>query len=82
MPGDLNSARVAHLATELAAATGEDVETAVVAALEEKLARVALPGRAAQEEEVDALFDRLMRMPVRDHRSPDAILDYDLHGLP
>ena len=38
MPQELNSARVTDLASELAAVTGEDIETAVVSALEERLA--------------------------------------------
>lgn len=82
MAQGLNSEKVTHLATELAAATGEDVETAVVCALEEKLARV---GRLAPEEaaeEIDRLFEQLARMPVRDGRSPDQILGYDANGLP
>ncbi len=82
MPQGINSERVAHLATELAAATGEDMETAVVCALEERLARVARSAPTEHDDEIDALFDRLAQMPVRDARSPDAILGYDANGLP
>jgi antitoxin VapB len=82
MPQELNSARVTDLASELAAVTGEDIETAVVSALEERLARVALPGHIENENEIDALFERLARMPVRDGRCADEILGYDADGLP
>lgn len=82
MPQGINSARVTHLATELAAVTGEDMETAVVCALEERLARVARPAPTEHGDEIDALFDRLEQMPVRDGRSPDEILGYDANGLP
>jgi antitoxin VapB len=78
MRQELNSARVTDLASELAAVTGEDMETAVVSALEERLARLARPGRIENGDEIDALFERLARMPVRDRRSPDEILGYDV----
>ena len=66
MAQELNSARVTHLASELAAVTGEDMETAVVSALEERLARLARPEPIEAGDEIDALFERLARMPVRD----------------
>jgi len=81
MPPELNSTRVTNLASELAAATGEDLETAVVSALEEKLARVGRPQRLANDRDIDALFERIANMPVRDDRSPDEIIGYDAHGL-
>lgn len=82
MAHGLNSEKVTHLATELAAATGEDVETAVVCALEEKLARVGREAPTVNEDDIDALFDRLARMPVLDRRPPDEVLGYDANGLP
>ena len=82
MPLELNSTRVTNLASELAAATGEDLETAVVSALEEKLARVGRPQRLAKDSDIDALFEKIAKMPVRDGRCPDEIIGYDAHGLP
>jgi antitoxin VapB len=79
---DLASARVTQLASELAAITGEDMETAVACALEERLARVAPQSAMAEGNEIDALFERLSRMPVRDTRSPDEIVGYGSNGLP
>lgn len=82
MAQELNSTKVTHLAAELAAITGEDMETAVVCALEEKLARVGRPAHSEISNDIDALFDRLARMPVRDGRSPDEIVGYETNGLP
>ena len=52
------------LAQQLAAATGEDVETAVVRAIEERLARVPRRPSADRDAELDALFEQLARLPV------------------
>jgi len=82
MAEELTSLRVTHLASVLAAATGEDMETAVVCAIEERLPRVAPHPTTAGDEEIDALFERLARMPVRDARSADEIVGYDRNGLP
>jgi antitoxin VapB len=82
MAQDLNSERVRHVASELAAATGQDIETAVISAVEEKLARLERPKSAKQAHDIDALFRRLAEMPVRDTRSPDEIIGYDENGLP
>jgi antitoxin VapB len=79
---ELASTRVSRLASELAAVTGEDMETAVVCALVERLARVAAQPAIAEDGEIDALFERLARMPVRDARSPDEIVGYGPNGLP
>ena len=79
---DINSARIAQLASELAAATGEDPEGAVISALEEKLSRIPQPAVVHGGDDIDALFEHLARMPVRDARSPDEILGYDENGLP
>jgi antitoxin VapB len=76
------SARVSHLASELAAVTGEDLETAVAHALQERLARVAPHPPPGSDDEIDALFERLARMPVLDTRSADEIIGYGPNGLP
>jgi antitoxin VapB len=70
------------LRQRLATATGEDVDTAVLKAIEERLARVARPLSAERQLEVEALFDRLASMPVRDARTPDEIIGYGPDGLP
>jgi len=79
---EINSAETDALARELAAATGEDLETAVRRAVEERLARV--PRRLTPERHaaVDAIFDRLARMAVIDPRSPEDIVGYGPDGWP
>ena len=56
--------------------------TAVVRAIEERLART--PRRRAADEEtaIEALFDRLAQLPVFDRRSPDEIIGYGPNGRP
>ena len=82
MPLEINSAKASSLASELAAATGEDVDTAVVRAMEERLARFTRQSPLTKDSEIDALFEKLVKMPVLDERSPDEILGYGPNGLP
>jgi antitoxin VapB len=70
------------LARELATATGEDIDTAVVRAIEERLARTPRRRAADQEAAIEALFDRLAQLPVLDRRSPEEIIGYRPDGLP
>jgi antitoxin VapB len=78
---EIRAPKAGVLARELAAATGEDVDTAVVRAIEERLART--PRRHADGDvAIEALFDRLAQMPVLDRRSPDEIIGYGPDGLP
>lgn len=79
---EINSAKASSLASELAAATGEDVDTAVVRAIEERLVRVTRQSPLAEDGEIDTLFEKLAKMPVLDARSPDEILGYGPNGLP
>jgi antitoxin VapB len=79
---EINSAKASSLASELAAATGEDVDTAVVRAIEERLVRVTRQSPLADYAEIDTLFEKLANMPVLDARSPDEILGYGPNGLP
>ena len=79
---EIRSPKANALARELASATGEDIDTAVERAIEERLARVPRELSAEQQRAVDALFDRLARMPVLDPRSPDEIIGFDRHGIP
>lgn len=79
---EIRDPNVDALARELADATGEDVETAVVRAIRERLARTGRPldrGRAAAVMDV---FERLARLPVLDGRPPDEIVGFGPDGLP
>lgn len=62
--------------------TGEDVETALERAIEERLSRVAPPAPADRKAALDSFFERVSRMPVLDARPADEIVGYDGYGLP
>ena len=79
---EIRAPKADALARELAAATGEDVDTAVVRAIEERLARTPRRRAADGEAAIEALFDRLAQLPVLDRRSPDEIIGYGPDGLP
>jgi antitoxin VapB len=79
---EIRSPKADALAHELATATGEDVDTAVLKAIEERLARVPRPLSTDRQIEIDILFDRLASMPVLDTRTPDEIIGYGPDGLP
>ena len=80
---NIASRKVDELAQRLARLTGEDVETALERAIEERLSRVA--GETAQMNRRAAMqrfFDRVSQMPVLDSRSVDEIIGYGPDGLP
>lgn len=79
---NIASARIDELAQHLARLTGEDVETAVERAIEERLSRVTPPSAADGRAALQAFFDRVSRMPVKDSRSADEIIGYGPDGLP
>lgn len=79
---EINSVKASKLASQLAAATGEDLDTAVVRAIEERLLRVTRQAPLAKDDELDCLFEKLAQMPVLDARSPDEIVGYGPNGLP
>ena len=82
MPLEFKSAKADALARELATATGEDIETAVERAIEERLERIPRRPRTPKQSDIDAIFDQLARMPVLDPRTPEEIIGYDEHGVP
>ena len=79
---EIRSRKADALAHELAMATGEDIDTAVERAIEERLARIprALPVQSLAE--IDRLFERIAQMPIRDTRTPEEIIGYGPDGLP
>jgi antitoxin VapB len=81
---DMNiaSPRVEELAQRLARLTGEDVETAVERAVEERLSRVAAVPSVDRRVVIQRFFDRVSGMPVKDARPIDDIIGYGLDGLP
>jgi antitoxin VapB len=79
---EIHSPKADALAHELAAMTGEDIDTAVERAIEERLARIPRTSSQINGSEIDALFESLAQMPVRDARPPDEIMGYGPDGLP
>jgi antitoxin VapB len=79
---NIRSAKLDELARRLAHLTGEDVETALERAIEERLSRVAPPVRVDREAAMNAFFGRVSGMPVLDTRSVDEIVGYGPDGLP
>ncbi len=79
---NIASAKVDELAQRLARLTGEDVETALERAIEERLSRVAATADADRQAAVRKFFDRVSSMPVKDGRSIDEIIGYGPDGLP
>jgi antitoxin VapB len=79
---NIRSAKVDELAQRLARLTGEDVETALERAIEERLSRVAPPAPADREAAMASFFERASHMRVLDARRADEIVGYDRFGLP
>ena len=79
---NIASPKVDELARRLARLTGEDVETALERAIEERLSRVAPTEQGDRRAAMRRFFDRVSQMPVLDARSADEILGYGSDGLP
>lgn len=79
----INSEQADRLARELAAATGESMETAVTVALAERLGRVKRPpvDPAERRRILQEMQQRISQMPVLDPRSDDEIIGYNEDGL-
>ena len=78
---NIRSAKVDQLAQRLARLTGEDVETALERAIEERLSRIARPA-ADRNAALTSFFERTSSLPVFDSRPADEILGYDHFGIP
>ncbi|MBV9286228.1 MAG: type II toxin-antitoxin system VapB family antitoxin [Hyphomicrobiales bacterium] len=79
---NIASAKVEELAKRLARLTGEDVETALERAVEERLSRVATGTSDNREAAMRRFFDRVSAMPIRDERPIEDIIGYGPDGLP
>lgn len=80
---NIKDAETDRLARELSRETGENLTTAVAAALRERLDRVRGVRREADlVGELTAIALRTAALSVVDDRPEDAILGYDEHGLP
>ncbi len=79
---NIASPKLDELARRLARLTGEDVETALERALEERLSRVARAVPKDREAALRKFFDSVSQMPVKDDRTIDDIIGYGPDGLP
>lgn len=79
---NIASPKVDELAKRLALLTGEDAETALQRAIEERLSRVAATEPADRRAAMQKFFDRVSRMPIKDARPIDEIVGYGPDGLP
>jgi len=80
---NLEDPEVDHLASELAATTGESLSEAVLQALRERLAREKNRRRTPRlRDEIRAIRERCAKLPILDTRSPEEILGYDETGTP
>lgn len=70
------------MAQRLADLTGEDVETALARAIEERLSRIATPAEGDRVAALCRFFDRVSQLPVKDARPIDDIIGYGPDGLP
>ncbi|HEY3778232.1 MAG TPA: type II toxin-antitoxin system VapB family antitoxin [Rhizomicrobium sp.] len=76
------SPRLNDLAQRLARATGEDVQTALERAVEERLSRIGNLAPIDRQKALRGFFNRVSGMPIRDDRPPDEIVGYGPDGLP
>jgi antitoxin VapB len=79
---NIKSPKLDELAQRLARLTGEDVETALRRAIEERLSRVAPRRPVDRAAAMNDFFERASRMKVLDARCVEDILGYDRSGLP
>jgi antitoxin VapB len=79
---NISSTRVDRLIEQLSRLTGEDVETALARAIEERLSRIAAPEPVDRKAAMNAFFENASRMPVLDPRSAEEIMGYNGLGLP
>lgn len=72
-----------RLASAVARIAGETKTEAVTKALRDRLARLRREkGGRRLADELDEIGLHCSRLPLRDSRTADEILDYDEHGLP
>ena len=79
----IHNPKAEKLARELAAKSGETITQAIVTALEERLVR--MQGKKEPmdlAEEIMKIAGRCSRIPDKDPRSVEEILNYDQKGVP
>ena len=79
---NITSPRVEALAQRLAQVTGEDIETAIERAIEERLSRAVPPLARHRAAATNKYLAGIKALPVLDSRSPDELIGYGPDGLP
>lgn len=79
---NITSPRIELLAQRLADLTGEDMETALARAIEERLSRIGPAQSASRAAALCRFFDTVSLLPVQDPRPIDGIVGYGPVGLP
>ena len=79
---NVTSAKADELARRLARLTGEDLDTAVERAIEERLSRLATTPSVDRRTAILKFVKNVSAMPVRDARPIDDIIGYGPDGLP
>jgi antitoxin VapB len=77
---NIKNAEAEALIRRLAEQTGEDLTTAVIVAVRERIARQG-ERRDREAARLTALADRIAALPVRDGRPADELIGYDERGL-
>jgi len=83
MPLSIHNPKAEKLARELAAKSGESITQAIISALEERLTR--MEGKKEPmnlAEEIMKIAERCSRIPDKDPRTAEQILNYDQKGVP
>jgi hypothetical protein len=79
---NIASVKIDELALRLARLTGEDIETALERAIEERLSRIAAVEAEDRRAAMRKFFDKVSKMPIKDQRTSDDIVGYGHDGLP
>jgi antitoxin VapB len=79
---NIRSTKIDELAERLAHLTGEDLETALSRAIEERLARIEPRMVTDRNVAIQLFVERASNLPVLDSRPADDIIGYGHDGLP
>lgn len=83
MPLSIHNPKAEKLARELAAKSGETITQAIIKALEDRLIRIqGKKGPMDLAEEIMKIAERCSRIPDKDPRNAEQILNYDQKGVP
>jgi len=79
---NIASPRLEDLVQRLTRLTGEDAETALERAIEERLSRVVVSAAEERRTALRVFFEQAAHLPVLSERSADEVIGYGPDGLP